>query len=253
MSAAERIARRALVTGASSGIGAATAELLAARGTDLWLTYARDAAGGERTAEACRAHGAAVRTSALQLRDPAAVQQLAREVEEAWGSVHVLVNNASVCPYTRWEEIAVDEWDEVLDVNARGTFLAIQHAVPLLRRAEGDRTIVNVASLAGQAGGLSTSVHYAASKAAVLAITRSFARLLAAEGIRVNAVSPGPIETSITAQLAPDARAQLAGAVPLARLGRPTEVAAAIALLASPDSAFTTGATYDVNGGLRID
>lgn len=248
-----RATRCALVTGASGGIGAATAELLAARGVDVWLTYVHDAAGAERTAEACRAHGAQATVSALELRDPDAVRGLAREVERAWGALHVLVNNASVCPYTSWEKISVAEWDDVLDVNARGTFLAIQQLVPLLRRAEGDRAIVNVASLAGQAGGVSTSVHYAASKAAVLAITRSFARLLAADGIRVNAVSPGPIETGITAQLGSEQRTQLTGAVPLARLGRPEEVAATIALLAGPESTFTTGATYDVNGGLRID
>lgn len=245
--------RTALLTGASGGIGAATARLMAEQGVDLWLTYATDADGAHRTVEECRSRGVEARASALDLGDPAQVTALLDDLEETWGSLHVLVNNASVCPYTAWDAIEVVEWDRVLDVNARGTFLAIQRATPLLRRADGDRVIVNVASLAGQSGGVSTSVHYAASKAAVLAITRSFARLLAPERIRVNAVSPGPIATDITSQLDETARERLAGGVPLRRLGEPDEVAHAIALLASPASSFTTGATYDINGGLRID
>jgi 3-oxoacyl-[acyl-carrier protein] reductase len=110
-----------------------------------------------------------------------------------------------------------------------------------------------VSSIAGQIGGITTPVHYAASKAAILAITRSFARLLAPERIRVNAVSPGPIASGITDQLAPATRDGLAAGLPLGRFGTPEEVAGTIALLVSPGSGFTTGATYDVNGGLRME
>lgn len=244
--------RRAVVTGAGDGIGAATARLLAARGVDVWLTYASNAAGAQRVAEDCRAHGVDARISALDLRDPASIARLFEQVTDAWGALHALVNNAGSCPYTAWDEIAPAEWDSVMETNARGTFLAIRAAVPLLRAADGDRAIVNVSSLAGQVGGITTSIHYAASKAAVLAITRTFAKLLAPD-VRVNAVAPGPIATAITSNLTPDARAGLEGAVPLSRLGAPADVAHAIALLASPESAFTTGATYDVNGGLRMD
>ncbi|HST38139.1 MAG TPA: SDR family oxidoreductase [Conexibacter sp.] len=245
--------RKLLVTGASGGIGAQTAQLLAARGDDLWITWSGNAAGAEATRAACAAHGGEALASPLDLRDPAAVERLLAEVGERWGRLDGLVNNAGTCPYTGWEEISPDGWDEVLETNARGTFLAIRHAVPLLRAAAGDRAIVNVASLAGQVGAITTSVHYAASKAAVLAITRSFAKLLAPDGIRVNAVSPGPVQTAITANLTAAARASLERAVPLGRLGAPADVAHAIVLLASPEAAFTTGATYDVNGGLRMD
>lgn len=245
--------RRILITGASSGIGAAVARALAAESTELWLTYASNEAAAAEVAAACRASGASVRASALDLASPAAIETLWQDVESAWGEIHALVNNGSTCPYTAWDEITVDEWDRVSETNARGTFLMCQRAVPLLRKASGDRAVVNVSSVAGQIGGVTTSIHYAASKAAILAITRSFARLLAGEGIRVNAVTPGPIATGITEQLAPEQRSSLAHSVPLGRFGTPDEVARTIALLASPAAGYTTGATYDVNGGLRID
>ncbi|GAA3952162.1 3-oxoacyl-ACP reductase FabG [Actinomadura viridis] len=243
--------RKALVTGASGGIGAATARLLARRGVDVWITYAGDQEGARRTAASCAAHGVRTAVSRLDLRSTEDIARLAARVRAEWGELHILVNNAGTCPYTAWPDIGPDEWDAVMDTNARGAFFLTKEAIALLRAARGDRAIVNVASLAGQVGGISTSVHYAASKAAVLAMTRSFARLLAAEGIRVNAVAPGPIRTPMTGGLDPGARDGLAAAVPLGRLGLPGEVAHAVCLLASPDAAFTTGATYDVNGGLR--
>ncbi len=245
--------RNALVTGAGGGIGSATACLLAERGMNVWLTYATGAAGARETVAACEEHGVRARASALDLRSPTEVAALLERIGAEWGALNVLVNNAGTCPYTAWDEITLDEWDAVLETNARGTFATMREAVPLLRAGQGDRAIVNVASLAGQVGGITTSVHYAASKAAVLALTRSFARLLAPDHIRVNAVSPGPIATAITAQMPDGARAALAESIPVKRLGRPSEVASAICLLASPESGFTTGATYDVNGGLLMD
>ncbi|WP_201447100.1 SDR family NAD(P)-dependent oxidoreductase [Conexibacter woesei] len=241
------------MTGASSGIGAAAAAALAAGGCDVWLTYARDEQGAAATADEVRRHGAEAHVSRLDLGDAGAIERLLDEVAGRWGELNVLVNNGGVCPYTPADEISVAEWDAVLETNARGTFLALRGALPLLRAAAGDRSVVNVSSVAGELGGVATSVHYAASKAAILAITRSYARLLAAEGIRVNAVAPGPVRSGITGKLSDEAAAGLTGATPLGRFGQPHEVASAIALLASPAAGFTTGATYDVNGGVRID
>ncbi len=244
--------RRVLVTGASSGIGAATARALARDGHALWLTYASDEAGADRVAAA--SDGAPeVRVSRLDLADPEAIAGLVDEIAAAWGALHVVVNNGGVCPYRAMDDIEIDEWDRVMAVNARGTFLLSRAALPLLRAAHGDRAIVNLSSIAGQVGAITTPIHYAASKAAILAITRSFARQLAAEGIRVNAVAPGPVNSDITTELAEDARASLAAGVPLRRFGDPEEVASVVALLASAAAGFTTGATYDVNGGLRTD
>ena len=245
--------RRILVTGGSSGIGRAAAHSLASRGYAVWLTYANDEAGALATAEMCRQGAADVRLSRLDLRSPHDIDALWTEISERWGSLHALVNNGAVCPYRPYDEIELDEWDTVLETNARGTFLMIRSGLPLLRAAAGDRSIVNISSVAAQIGAVTTAMHYAASKAAILAITRSFARVLAPERIRVNAVAPGPIESATTARLAAEARSGLESAIPLGGFGQPEDVAATIALLASPESAFTTGSTYDVNGGIRID
>ncbi|MGN7977971.1 SDR family NAD(P)-dependent oxidoreductase [Microbacterium sp. 22195] len=246
--------RRALITGASSGIGTATALELARTGAAVWITYTGRETEAARVAEECRAAGAPeARVSRLDLRDRESVDALIAEITAAWGSLHVLVNNGGVCPYTPYDEIDIDEWDLVLETNARGTFLLTRAALPLLRAAEGDRSVINLSSIAGQVGALQTGIHYAASKGALLAITRSFARHLAAEGIRVNAVTPGPVASAITDELSAEGREKLESGIPLGAFGRPADVAWIIASLASERAGFITGATYDVNGGVRID
>lgn len=246
--------RNALITGASGGIGAASARLLAADGARVWITYSSDAAGAQRVAEECEELGAHdVVVSSLDLDSAQDIEALAASVAKRWSELHVVVNNGGTCPYTDLMSIDLVEWNSVMGVNVRGTFWMIRTLLPLLRASTGDRSVVNVASLAGQVGGLSTSVHYATSKGAVLALTRSLARRLAAEGIRVNAVAPGPVDTRLTSALDPDDRTAMAATVPLGRFGHPEEVAHAIHLLATGRSGFTTGATYDVNGGLLMD
>jgi len=249
------VTRRTLITGASGGIGAATAIALAQEGNDVWITYASNKVAVQELSRECRARGAAdVRVSHLDLRNPESIATLFREIDNEWGCLHVVINNAAVCKYAAFDQIGIEDWDETLETNARGTFLMTRGALPLLREAQGeDRVIINVASVAGQIGSVTTGIHYAASKGAILAITRSFARALASEGIRVNAVTPGPVNTGITDKLDRDARDGLAAAVPLGRFGTPSEVAWIIASLASSNAGFVTGATYDVNGGVRID
>lgn len=240
------------MTGASGGIGGATATALAAEGADVWLSYANDEASTRRLAETLAMQGVEARVSHLDLRSPTSIDALIDEIEQAWGELHVLVNNGSVCPYEPYQEIDIDSWDQVMETNARGTFLLSRSVLPLMRAASGDRAMVNISSVAGEVGALTTGIHYAASKAAILAITRSFARQLADEGIRVNAVAPGPIASKITNALSPEARAGLEAGVPLGRFGTAEEVAWVVASLASAKAGFVTGATYDVNGGVRV-
>ncbi|MGP6169608.1 SDR family NAD(P)-dependent oxidoreductase [Microbacterium sp. A196] len=247
-------ARRALITGASSGIGTAAALELARSGAALWITYTGREAAAAQVAEECLAAGASeVHVSRLDLRDPDSIAALIADITAEWDTLHVLVNNGGVGPYTGYDDIDIDEWDFVLETNARGTFLLTRAALPLLRAADGDRSVVNISSIAGQVGALQTGMHYAASKGAILAITRSFARHLASEGIRVNAVTPGPVASAITSELSAEGRAKLEAGIPLGEFGQPADVAWIIAALASDRARFITGATYDVNGGVRID
>ncbi|MFB4349645.1 short-chain dehydrogenase [Microbacterium sp. SZ1] len=246
--------RRALITGASSGIGTAAALELATEGYALWITYTGREAEAARVADECRAAGSPdVHVSRLDLRDQASIDALLAEITAEWGSLHVLINNGGVCPYTPYDDIDVEEWDFVLETNVRGMFFLTRGALPLLRAADGDRSVVNLSSIAGQVGALQTGLHYSASKGAILALTRSFARHLAPEGIRVNAVSPGPVASAITDQLQGEGRDRLAASIPLGAFGQPADVAWIIASLASERAGFITGATYDVNGGVRID
>jgi len=238
--------RTALVTGGARGLGRAIGQRLAGLGAHVVLGDV-DADGLAETARPIAATGGAATTCVFDVADAAAVRAAFASI----GPVQILVNNAGLCPLTPPEEIGEAEWDRVLAVNLKGAFLCTQAALAGLR-ASGWGRVINVASAAGQMGGIAVGVHYAASKGALLAMTKCFARLLAPCGVTVNAIAPGAAETDLTAGWPDSVRHDVLGKVPIGRFVKPAEVAATVAFLCSPEAAAITGATIDVNAGLLM-
>ncbi len=243
--------KTAIVTGAASarGIGKATARLFAAHGARVALLDL-DA---QMAATAAADIGPAHLGLACDVTDKAACERAGAEVIAAFGQLDILVNNAGISRRLRIMEITADAYDEIMDVNLRGTLYMSQAVIPHFRD-RGSGAIVCMASVAGQrGGGLFGGPHYAASKGGVLGLAKAMARELAPDGVRVNAVAPGVIDTDIFGgQMTEAERAQLRDAVPLGRLGTADDVAGICLFLASPLSAYVTGAVIDVNGGSLI-
>jgi NAD(P)-dependent dehydrogenase (short-subunit alcohol dehydrogenase family) len=243
--------RTAIITGAASarGIGRATAQLFAAHGARVAII---DLAVADPEAAAADL-GAAHRGYACDVRDKAACAATTRRIVGDFGDVDVLVNNAAVSRPNRIMEIAPADYDEVMDVNLRGTLYMSQALIPYFRdrRAGVIVCLASVAALRG--GGLFGGPHYAASKGGVLALAKAMARELAPDGIRVNAIAPSMIDTDIYQGLLSDARREeVRRSIPMGRLGEARDVAGVCLFLASDLSSYVTGAVVDVNGGSHI-
>ena len=237
--------RVVLITGAARGLGRATAK--------YFLDHGARVAVNVRTRERADALAADLGPSAIaapgDIRDTDAVHAIVELVVGRLGRLDVLVNNAAVARSTRFEQIEEREWRDAMDVNLTAPFLLMRASVPQMKAQRFGR-IINVSSLAGRSVSTLAGAHYTASKAGLLGLTRAAAKELGPHGITVNAVCPGLFDTELTHENADEDRVRtLQAAWPVPRLGRPEEVAALIAFLASEEAAYITGASFDINGG----
>jgi 3-oxoacyl-[acyl-carrier protein] reductase len=246
--------RVALVTGAASGIGRATALTLAEQGAAVVINYHRNEAGAEAVRQLIARAGGKAFTSQADVTRSADVKRLVAESTAAFGPIDILVNNAgSLIERLRLLDLTEARWDEAMDLNLKSAFLCAQAvASGMIDRERG--VIVNVTSIAGRNGGALGSIHYSTAKGGMIALTKGLAKELAPHGIRVNAVSPGVIDTPFHEQFStPEALRNFINLIPLGRIGTAEEVGRLITFVASDAAAYLAGETIEINGGLLMD
>ncbi len=237
----------ALITGAARGIGQAIALELAARGADIavcdvqveWL---------EETLAKVRAAGRRAEGYATDVSDAAQVEAAVDRVKSDFGRIDILVNNAGITRDTFISRMSEEDWDKVLDINLKGTFLFSKAVGKIMMRQKGG-SMVNIASIIGLIGNAG-QCNYAASKAGVIALTKSVAKELASRNVRANAVAPGFIRTKMTEQLPEKIRDQMLAQIPSGRFGEPEDVARVVAFLAGPDAGYVNGQVLSICGGM---
>lgn len=244
----------AIVTGASSGIGYATALELAASGATIVINYLRNEAGAEEARRRIASDGGrAIRVQA-DVTNAADVTALVNRTVEELGPPDILVNNAgSLVERLRLLELTEERWEEVVNLNLKSAFLCSKAVAPsMVERKSG--VIVNLASIAGRNGGALGSIHYSTAKGGLITFTKGLAKELAPHGIRVNAVSPGVIDTPYHEQFSTSEMMKgYVSAIPMGRIGRPEEVASVITFLASDKASYIAGETIEINGGMYMD
>ena len=239
----------ALISGAAKGMGAVEARMFAKEGASLVLGDVLEDEGAKLALE-ISAGGASCVFTPLDVRKISQWESAVTKATSAYGRLDVLVNNAGVTSRMNLLDTTEENWDRVLDINAKGSFLGIKAVIPAMRKSGGG-SIVNISSQLGLVGGVFSSPQYQASKGAVRILTKSVAIQYASEGIRCNSVHPAPIETDMTADVRADKNrlADMVRRIPMGRYGKPEEVAYAVLYLASNESSFVTGSELVVDGG----
>jgi 3-oxoacyl-[acyl-carrier protein] reductase len=237
----------AIVTGGARGIGGQIAMAFAAEGADVVIADVLDEAAAEPVIASIAESGRRSRFVHTNVADEKQVREMVDSAVAEFGRVDILVNNAGTFSEHGCEELSIEEFDRVVGVNLRGSFMCSRFVIPgMLERKSG--VIINVASQLGQIGGLDM-VHYCASKAGIIGMTKAMAREVATRGVRVNAIAPGPIVTDMMAEESEEWAARKLSELPMARFGEPDEVAPTAVFLASADSSYYVGQTLCPNGG----
>jgi 3-oxoacyl-[acyl-carrier protein] reductase len=242
----------AVITGGGQGIGKGMAERFAAEGASIMIGDIDPNVGQATAEEIDAAASGKIGFIKADVKKKDEISHLVESTQQEFGKIDIMVNNAGICSLTGIEEMTEQEWDDMLNINLRGVFFCSQAVTPIMKRQKAG-TILNMASLAGKVGGVVVGPHYAASKAGVICLTKSFAKALAPYGVRVNAISPGPIETAMTADWPADMRANFAKQTPLGRFAQAEDISEAALFLVSDGARHITGEILDVNGGLIMD
>ncbi len=242
----------AIITGSSQGIGEAIAIALAREGADIVINYHVNREGAEKVKGEIEALGRRALVIQADVRKSRDVARLMRRTLQYFGRIDILVNNAGITEAELVFATSKSKWDNMIEMNLTSVFLCCKGVIEhMVERRQG--CIVNVSSICGKTGGLGAGVHYCAAKAGMIGLTKALANQLAFFDIRVNAVAPAMIDTRMIRWRSPERMEATVQQIPLGRLGKPEEVAALVAFLASPQASYITGATVDINGGLHMD
>ena len=241
--------RVAIITGGTAGIGAATAIRFAQEGAKVIL-WARNAERGNAFVEKMKGMGLEAEFDAIDSSNYEAVCEAAKRVNDKYGKIDILINNAGITNDSTLKKMTIEQWQQVIDINLSGSFYCIKAITPYMLE-KGYGRIVNASSVVALYGNFGQT-NYVATKAGLIGMTKTLARELGKKGITVNAVAPGFIETDMVAKMPENVLDGMRAKVPVGRLGQPEEIASAYLLLASEEAAYISGATLSVDGGMTI-